>query len=123
MSGFNMDIEKIINTNALKDRLENDFELFKELAELFIKESPKLLAAVEEAVKNKNALKIGKTAHTIKGAISNFSAEKAYQAALNLEKIGINNELDKVESALINLASEVTEMQKALSAMMAENHL
>lgn len=118
-----MDIEKIINTNALKDRLENDFELFKELAELFIKESPKLLAAVEEAVKNKNALKIGKTAHTIKGAISNFSAEKAYQAALNLEKIGINNELDKVESALINLASEVTEMQKALSAMMAENHL
>ncbi|OHD68951.1 MAG: hypothetical protein A2W19_06930 [Spirochaetes bacterium RBG_16_49_21] len=118
-----MKIEDIINREALSERLDNDFELFKELAELFIKESPNLLAAVEDAVTIKNGEKIGKTAHTLKGAIANFSADTAYQSALTLEKIGKNNQLAKAETALQNLKHELKQMTEALSRLMAEDRL
>lgn len=118
-----MKIEDIINKNSLSERLDGDFELFKELSELFIQESVNLLDAVEKAVKTKNGEKIGKTAHTIKGAISNFSADKAFNSALDLERLGKNNELDKVETAFKNLKKEIKQMQKALSILMTEGHL
>ena len=118
-----MKIEDIININSLNERLDGDFELFKELSELFITESVNLLEAVENAVKAKNGEKIGKAAHTIKGAISNFSADRAFYAALALERLGKNNELDKVETAFIDLKKEIEQMQKALSFLMSEGHL
>jgi two-component system, sensor histidine kinase and response regulator len=118
-----MKIEDFISRNSLRERLNGDFKLFAELAELFIKESPNLLDAVEKAVKTKNGEKIGKAAHTIKGAISNFSADTAYQAALNLESLGKNNELGMVDSAFKTLQNEVAHMNKALLMLMAENQL
>ena len=118
-----MEIEDFINRSALRERLNGDFKLFAELAGLFIKESPNLLDAVEKAVKTKNGEKIGKTAHTIKGAISNFSADTAYNAALNLENLGKNNELGMVDSAYKTLREEVDHMKKALLMLIAENQL
>jgi two-component system sensor histidine kinase/response regulator len=118
-----MKVEDIINRDSLRERLEGDFDLFVELAELFAKESSNLLAAVEDAVKNKNGEKIGKSAHTIKGAISNFSADKAYQAALTLERIGKDGDLEKSDEALESLKKEIDRMKAALSLMIADEHL
>jgi two-component system sensor histidine kinase/response regulator len=118
-----MKIEDIINRDSLRERLEGDFGLFVELAELFARESPNLLAAVEDAIKSKNGEKIGKSAHTIKGAIANFSADKAYQAAFALEKIGKEGNLDKTKEALVNLKNEIDRMKAALSLVIAEKHL
>jgi two-component system sensor histidine kinase/response regulator len=116
-----MEIEDFINRSALRERLNGDFKLFAELAELFIKESPNLLHAVEKAVKIKNGEKIVKTAHTIKGALSNFSADSAYNAALMLENLGKNSELGMVDSAYGILKEEVEQMKKALLMLIAEN--
>ena len=118
-----MNIEDYINRKALRERLEGDFNLFKELAQLFISDSPKLVSAVENAIGSKNSEKIGKTAHTIKGAIANFSAEKAYNAALDLEKIGKNSEFDKMERAFQSLQLEIENMREALKLLIEENNL
>ena len=118
-----MSIENSINRKSLSERLDGDFELFKELAQLFLTDLPTLLLAIEEAIKARNGEKIGKSAHTIKGAISNFSADKAYQAALALEKIGKNNELDKAEDFFRELLKEIEAMKEALTLLMAENKL
>jgi two-component system, sensor histidine kinase and response regulator len=123
MEGCWMIIEDYINRKALCERLDKDFDLFKELAQLFFTDSPRLLSAIEEAISNKNGEKIGKSSHTIKGAVANFSAEKAFDAALTLEKIGKNNEMDKVDSAFKYLSGEIENMRKALSLILEENHL
>ena len=118
-----MKIEEYINKKALSERLDGDFDLFKELAQLFFSDSPRLISAIEEAIKNKNSEKIGKTSHTIKGAIANFSAEKAFSAALMLEKAGKSNELEKVDDAFKNLTREIDNMKKAMNFILDEKHL
>ncbi len=118
-----MSIENSINRKSLIERLDGDFDLFKELAQLFLADIPKLLSATEEGIKTNNSEKIGKSAHTIKGAVSNFSAEKAYQAALTLEKIGKNNELEKAEASYKELLIEINAMKSALTQLMAGDRL
>ncbi len=119
----NMKIEDYINRKALNDRLDGDFDLLKELAELFFSDSPRLLEAIQEGIRNKSGEKIGKTAHTIKGAVANFSADKAYNAALELEKIGKNNELDKIDTAYKRLSDEIENMKTALKLLIEDNKL
>lgn len=116
-----MSIENAINRKSLSERLDGDFDLFKELAQLLITDLPKLLSAIEEAITSGNIEKIGKSAHTIKGAVSNFSADRAYQAALALEKIGKNNELEKADASFRELLKEIDSMKEALSQLIAEN--
>ncbi|MBP7734706.1 MAG: Hpt domain-containing protein [Spirochaetes bacterium] len=118
-----MKAEDYINKKALSERLDGDFELFKELAQLFLSDSPKLVTAVQEAISSKNTEKIGKTSHTIKGAVANFSAEKAFNAALTLEKMGKNHDLEKVNEAFSVLNDEIENMRKALRQMLEENSL
>jgi HPt (histidine-containing phosphotransfer) domain-containing protein len=118
-----MIIEDYINRKALNDRLEEDFDLFKELAQLFFSDSPRLLSAIEDAIRNKNGEKIGKTSHTMKGAVANFSAEKAFDAALALEKLGKSNDLGKVGDAFNSLSAEIENMRKALKLILDDNHL
>lgn len=118
-----MKAEDYINKKALSERLDGDFDLFKELAQLFLSDSPKLISAIEDAIQNKNGEKIGKSSHTIKGAVANFSAEKAFNAALELERIGKNQELDKAAEAFKKLADEIENMRKALELMINENRL
>lgn len=109
-----------INVKALSERLDGDFVLFKELAGLFLSDFPRLLGNIEEAIKNKNPEKIGKSAHTLKGAVANFSAERAFIAAFNLEKIGKNNELEKADAAFRDLAEEIEAMKEALKIMVEQ---
>ncbi len=118
-----MKAEDYINKKALRERLDGDFELFKELSQLFLSDSPKLVSAIQEAIKIKNSEKIGKTSHTIKGAVANFSAEKAFNAALTLEKMGKNQDLEKVEEAFNDLTNEIENMRKALRQILDENSL
>lgn len=118
-----MKAEDYINRKALSERLDGDFDLFKELAQLFLSDSPKLVTAIEEAINNKNSEKIGKSAHTIKGAVANFSAEKAFSAALELEKIGKGHEIERTDDAFKKLMAEIENMRKALQLMIEENRL
>jgi two-component system, sensor histidine kinase and response regulator len=120
MEKYLMNPEEYINIKSLSDRLDGDFGLFKELAELFISDSPRLLSLINEAIKNNNGEKIGKTSHTMKGAVANFSADRAFNAALDLEKIGKNNEFEKVEAAYKNLSAEIDFMREALKIMIAK---
>jgi two-component system, sensor histidine kinase and response regulator len=118
-----MKIEDYINRRALNDRLDGDFDLLKELAELFLSDSPKLLDAIRDAISSKSGEKIGKSAHTIKGAVANFSADKAYNAALELEKLGKNNEMDKIDAAYAHLAEEIDNMRAALKLLIEDKKI
>jgi HPt (histidine-containing phosphotransfer) domain-containing protein len=116
-----MKVENIINIQTLRERLDGDFALLVELAQLFLADSPKLVTAVEDALKSKNSEKLGKSSHTIKGAVSNFSAERAFNAAFELEKIGKNAELDKAEAAFEKLKGEIESMREALKLLIERN--
>lgn len=115
--------EERINSQALKERLDGNFELFRELAELFISNKDNLIAPLEKAIAERNSTGIGKAAHTIKGAVANFSATGAFDAAYELERIGKNNELEKVNDARERLIRELEHMTVALTLIMKKGYL
>ncbi len=105
--GMRMKIEDVINRDDLRERLDGDMDLLKELVDIFIEDSAKLIQGIDDALGQKDADKIGKIAHTIKGAVSNFSASRAYDAALALEKIGKNGTLADAPAAFEELKKQI----------------
>ena len=118
-----MKIEDIINRKELSDRLDGDIELLNELAEIFISDSVNLMSKVEETFKAGDSQSLGKAAHTIKGAVSNFSAAKAYESALALEKIGKNNQMDLASAAFDELKIEINNVREALKLLRKEKSI
>jgi len=118
-----MKIEDVINRSELSERLDGDMELFRELAELFIEDSQKLLNAINDAIESKDAEKLRKYAHTIKGSVSNFSAQEAYDTAYDLETIGRNGELQKASEVYTLLQEKIEEARQAMKMLIREDKL
>ena len=110
--------EVLINTRALEDRLGGNFELFRELAELFMANREDLVAPLKKAIDEMNGAAIGKAAHTIKGAVANFSGERAFRAAYDLEMIGKQGDLGRVHEARDLLLREIELMSEALGGLL-----
>lgn len=112
-----MEINDVINTSELQERLDSDFVLLTELIDIFLKDSQALLIKIEDAISQDDAEKLNKSAHTLKGAVSNFSARSAFEAAYALEKIGKSGDLANAEPALSVLKDEIEKTRDAMKAL------
>jgi len=106
-------------TNAAMDRtvalsrVGGDAELLREIGYLFLEEYPPMLAQLAAAIANEDALTVDRTAHFIKGSVANFGAEAAFQAALELEQMGRDQNLG-------NAHRQLGELERALAALHSE---
>ena len=80
-----------------------DAQLLKELAELFLQEYPRLIADLRTAVRERDAKKLNAGAHALKGAVANFGARAAVEAALWLEARGRAGEMEGIDDGLASL--------------------
>ena len=62
-----------------------------------------------------------RAAHTLKGAVGNFSAQGAYAAALRVEMMGRGGDLTHAAAAYAELEQEVARLGEALTALREEN--
>jgi len=118
-----MKIEDVINRGELSERLDGDMELFRELADLFFDDSQKLMNNIKEAISEGSAEQLRKSAHTIKGSVSNFSAQAPFDAAYALENIGKNEEMDKAQDAFDLLKGKIEELREAMKLLVEEDSL
>jgi HPt (histidine-containing phosphotransfer) domain-containing protein len=112
-----MDISGVIDVKALHDRIEGDMELLRELHEIFRRDSMTIISKIEESIARKDAAALAKYAHSIKGAVANFSAKKAHDAALTLEARGKQNNLDDAADLVALLKHEVETCKSAIEAL------
>jgi len=103
--------------------LEGDEALLIELAGLFCDESAKYLLALKEAVAREDGKAIRAAAHSLKGAVSAFTAQGAFDAAAKLEKLAENGELAKVPEASAALEAEVEELRAALQGLSSSQRI
>lgn len=115
--GTAVNINDLINRSELNERLDGDISLFRDLLEIFTGDYPRLRSEIIQAIDDGDSEKLGKRAHTVKGAVSNFSAISAYQAALNLEKTGKSGDLSSAGENLKKLEEAVDETIKALQVI------
>lgn len=109
---------EIIKHSELEERLDRDFDLFTELTDLFFDDSLSLLKKIEDSINRKDADSLRKTAHTLKGAVANFSAPRAYDAAFELETAGRENSLAGADEKFSVLKKEIDNLTLEMKSIL-----
>jgi HPt (histidine-containing phosphotransfer) domain-containing protein len=92
------------------DRLGGDEEFLQELCQIFLKESPKLMEKLREAISVSDGEAVMRAAHSLRGELGYLGAAGALQAAQELEDMGQNNDLFRAYAALAALEGEMTRL-------------
>jgi HPt (histidine-containing phosphotransfer) domain-containing protein len=101
-------------TQAL-DRLGGDENLLRELCQIFVQESPKLLEKLGQAIAAQDAEAAMRAAHSIKGDVSYLAAEGALQAARALEEMGHSHDLSGATEMFALLEQELGQLHRSMS--------
>jgi HPt (histidine-containing phosphotransfer) domain-containing protein len=102
---------------ALMERVEGDTELLREIVELFLEESPRLIADVQAAVTAADATALRRAAHTLKGAAANFGAAAVVAAAFELETMGRTGNMGGTATVCDRLAGSLVALEAALARL------
>jgi HPt (histidine-containing phosphotransfer) domain-containing protein len=98
-------------------RVDGDHELLREMAELFLEESPRFVSEMQTALKNNDTQTLTYAAHTLKGSVGNFAAPEAADAARQLEQMGRKRELEGAGVILAQLEAALGRLQPALESL------
>ncbi len=115
--GLSPESSPVVDEEELLDRLSGDMELLGELVPLFLEDSPAMIAGIREAIDSRNPDALRKAAHSLKGAVGNFSAYPAYRAAFRLEEMGSQEALDQADEAFGVLQLEMEKLQEVLKSL------
>ncbi|MCB9063395.1 MAG: Hpt domain-containing protein [Halobacteriovoraceae bacterium] len=113
----------MIDKQKLLTHFDNDLELLSEIFEELRALSKRNINLLEKSIADKNFEAIEREAHTIKGACSNFFAQKVTDAAFVIEEKGRSKKSDNLENdfkvlneLVIELISEVELLIKGENA-------
>jgi len=98
-------------------RVGGDAELLKEIASLFLEEYPKVLMDLRDALTREDGRLLERTAHGLKGSVSNFGARAAVEAAIRLENMGRARQFNEVDRALNTLEHALAALRPELESL------
>jgi CheY-like chemotaxis protein len=110
-----------VDLPRLLERIGGDRRALAEIIRVFRADWPKQAERLQSAIRTSDAAALRSAAHALKGAVSNFAAPAATEAALNLQKMGEAGRLVGAEVVLERLEREVTTLLTAL-AEVVERH-
>jgi two-component system, sensor histidine kinase and response regulator len=106
--------DQVIDVAASLKRMGNNRDLFCEVVGIYDEDSPQLVARIRDAVHERDAARLHRAAHGLKGLVSNFGANAAAEAAYVLESMGAAGELTGDKEALHVLERELERLTEAL---------
>jgi two-component system, sensor histidine kinase and response regulator len=107
----------VVDKSLLMERVGGDRQALAKLARLFLADLPKLLGKVRRAAQRADAHALQAAAHALKGAVSNFAAPAAVDAALRLQKMGEAGDLTGAPRACGTLERELGRVAAALQKL------
>jgi two-component system sensor histidine kinase/response regulator len=108
ISGSGLDREVALS------RVGGDLGLLQEIAALFLSDSDRMLREISNAVASRDAKALDRAAHTLKGCVSNFGAQRVYDAALALEQMGRRGDVTNVDPVFQQLEWEMHRLESDL---------
>jgi hypothetical protein len=98
-----------------------DMEFYKEVVTVILKEFPKSISDINEAIGTGNAVMLHRSAHKLKGSISNLGDLMAGEILLNLELMGSSGDLTGAEESFDALIIEMESLRDALQIIVEGN--
>jgi CheY-like chemotaxis protein len=105
----------------LQEFFDGDPEFLAEVVGIFLKESPRQLTTIREAIAGGNAVLLEQTAHSLKGSVSNFGVPPVFYALQSLETMGRTGELSAAAQAFADLEEKMRPLEAALSQIQKEH--
>lgn len=97
-------------------RMGGDDQLFREMVGFFFADAPGWLAQVKQGMARGDGGLVQRSAHTLKGMVSNFGAHSTMQAAAAVEqRVQEDSSLRSAEPAVARLEAAITELEAALA--------
>ena len=94
-------------------------EFLRELITIYLADTPRQLAELEDALGRQDAAKVTRAAHTIKGSSGNFGAAEFTQLAYAIELQGKANDLAAAAAALPEFKRSYARVAAALEQLAA----
>jgi two-component system, sensor histidine kinase and response regulator len=104
----------VLDREEIQERVGGDMGLLRELIDLFLADCPRLWQDIRDAVAQGEAPKLGRAAHTLKGAVGNFAAHHAREAAQQLELLAGKGDLTHAVEAARKLEIELERLKPVL---------
>jgi signal transduction histidine kinase/DNA-binding response OmpR family regulator len=95
--------------------IDADPELLAEIAGLFVAQYPRLLADLNGALVRGDGQALESTAHSLRGAVANFGARAAVEAAERIESLGRAGDFSEAREALVLLHDELERIRPMLT--------
>ena len=92
------------------DSINGDAELLNALIDLFVSNSSELICEMQQAIEAGDCAAIEPVAHSLKGAVSAFSARNALHAAMTVESLARDEDLDGATEAFECLKLQIDEL-------------
>jgi two-component system, sensor histidine kinase and response regulator len=105
--------------DTIMEAVGGNVKLLARVRDAFTSQSPRLIASMREAIAEGNSDALFRTAHTLKGAISNFGMDDALEAAIEIERAGRDGDFPRAAALLPHLESAVHKLEERLSAALA----
>jgi HPt (histidine-containing phosphotransfer) domain-containing protein len=109
-----------LDESVALSRVGGDVELLREVIDLFLNDYPQSLEMIREAVARGDQSGLERHAHTLKGSVSTFGAQEAFEAALALEKQGRSGDLTSAADGLRRLEHALTALRPGLEALQSK---
>jgi signal transduction histidine kinase/FixJ family two-component response regulator/HPt (histidine-containing phosphotransfer) domain-containing protein len=91
-----------------------DRNLMRTMIDVFLTESPRMLEEARQALAARDAPRLRRAGHSIKGSCGYFAAKRAFDAALFVERLGEQGDFASAAAALAELDDQIACLQPAL---------
>jgi HPt (histidine-containing phosphotransfer) domain-containing protein len=102
------------------ERMESDADLIRMLVTVFDTDSNELLSAIEDALSENDAPALERAAHTLKGAVAIFAADRAQERAALLERLGRAGSVAEARGEYGPLRDSVLVLKRDLAVLVGE---
>ncbi|MEP7343875.1 MAG: response regulator [Gemmatimonadaceae bacterium] len=106
---------------GVMEQVAGDNELLGEVVQLFHEESPKLVAAIRDAIMAGDAGAVARSSHTMKGSVGNFGRTQAFHSASELERMGGEGVLLAASALFALFEKQLARLEIDLARLVASN--
>ena len=106
----------VLDMQAALSRIDDDHELYREIVEIFLDDTPAQLTVLETSIAENDRIVAERQAHSLKSASANIGGEALRQAAGRMERVASTATDSEMREMLGQLQQEFARLRQALKA-------